>query len=176
MSGRDHADARRGARARLSADDNLNVAVQRGQKAHQPLDRKAAKTIVSQRRHLGLIDAEGFGRRGLRQTPFVDDAVDRVGESQLGLPLLRVGIAEIGKYVAAAAGNVVRRRAPISSRLSVPHNPSARPVGSIPATCSNGIDDKERVRLVGGGRQGADTGYHKLFGSQIKPQVLQFEW
>jgi hypothetical protein len=46
-----------------------------------------------------------FPAGGLRQPAARDDAVDGVGEAQLRLPLLCVGITEIGKYVAGAAGD-----------------------------------------------------------------------
>ena len=128
VSGRHHADARRRARARLSADDDLDIAVERGEEGHQTFDRKPFELVIAQRRNLRLIDIEPRGGGVLRQSPLGDDGVDRVGEPQLGLPLFGVFESQICKYIAAAASN--RGRPIFANRLpwhNVPHSPAARP-------------------------------------------------
>jgi hypothetical protein len=128
MSRRNHADACRRARARLSADYDLDVAVERGEESHQPLDGKPFQLVIAQRRNLRLVDAEPRGGGMLRQSSLVDNVVDRMGEAQLGLPLFGVFESQIGEYIAAAANN--RGRLVFISFLScygVPRSPVARP-------------------------------------------------
>jgi uncharacterized oxidoreductase len=86
---------------------------------------------------LRLIDAKLLGGCGLRRPAARDDAVDGVGEAQLRLPLLSVGITEIGKHVAGAAGDhLVGRIHRLSA--SACHNAPRNPVARLSAAARSG--------------------------------------
>jgi len=74
------------------------------QKRHQLLHREAVELVVGRRRNVRLVDSKLFGGSRLAQVPAHDHAVDGISEAQLRLPLVGIGIAEIGEYVAGAAG------------------------------------------------------------------------
>lgn len=101
-SGRDDPHPAPPPRARRGRHDNVDVAPERGQEAHQTLGRKAGQPAVQQVRDFGLIDLEPPGGRLLGEAPRPDQPGQRTRQGGLGQPLLRLGEAEIGEDIAAA--------------------------------------------------------------------------
>jgi hypothetical protein len=83
---RHHADPRRRARTRFGADEDFDVLIQRVEQRYQSFYRETLELVVTQRRDLGLIEAEPGRSRGLGQTPLIQDGVERVSKPELGLP------------------------------------------------------------------------------------------
>lgn len=69
VSPRHHADPRRRARARLGANDDFDVLIQRVEQRHQPLHRETLELVVAQSRDLWLVEAQPRGGCGLGEAP-----------------------------------------------------------------------------------------------------------
>ena len=63
----DHAHSRLALRARLAFNDDLNILVERIQKAQQPIGGKLSQSASQQFGYLRLIDAQKFGSLYLRE-------------------------------------------------------------------------------------------------------------
>src|SRR4051794_10947488 len=103
---RHHADPRRGTRARLGANDDFDILIQRVEQRHQPLHRKTLDLVVAQRRDLGLVEAEPRRGCGLRKLLLIQDRIERVSKPELGLPLVGVREAQVREHIAAAADDI----------------------------------------------------------------------
>ena len=89
------------------ADHDFHVLIERGEEAHQLLDRKPVEAIIGKRRNFRLWDAEELRRLNLPQASGFDDLINRHSKAGLGLTFGRVGKPDIGKDVGRAACNVV---------------------------------------------------------------------
>ena len=91
----------------LVADDDLDVLIECGKKAHQSLDGEAFQFVVQQRGDFGLVDAELPGYRGLRKAALIEKLVDRGRQPNLGLSLFRIRKSEVGKHIAGASDHLL---------------------------------------------------------------------
>ena len=98
-----------GGRARL-ADDDVDIAAERGEQAEQALERILAEVALQKPRHVGLGKAEQAPGLGLGDAALAHDGVDAADQLRLEQVGVGLGVAEVGEDVAPAA---VRR----SSRM-----------------------------------------------------------
>jgi len=101
-------NARFFARARLGANDDFDVAVERGEEMHQPLHGETLQAVIGQRGNLGLIDFQAAGRCYLGEFLARDDLIDRDRQPCFRLLLLRIRKMQIGENVAGTPSNVPR--------------------------------------------------------------------
>src|SRR5262245_27528561 len=86
-------------------DLDLNIAAERAHEAEQPLKREALEAPAQQIGNVGLTDAHPLGRSLLGEGGLLDHLVDADDEASLDHVLVGIGQPEVGKDVAAAAGN-----------------------------------------------------------------------
>ena len=99
-------------------DNDVHVLAERHKESQETLHRKLAEIPPQHLRNVGLLHPEEFRRRRLFQAARLHQAIDLVNELGLHQVLLRIGQADIGKHVAAAALVVARFRHPCSPNLS----------------------------------------------------------
>ena len=60
----------------LLANDDLDIAIKRIQKMHEPFDRKSIQLVICQSRNLRLVDTKHMRSHDLRKPPSTENLVD----------------------------------------------------------------------------------------------------
>ncbi len=84
-----------------TADDDLNVAIQRVQKANETLEREAVQLPVHESRDDRLSRTEHLSGFSLSEVTPTDDLIDPMRQLSLGLQLPSLDKAQVGKDVPA---------------------------------------------------------------------------
>jgi hypothetical protein len=88
-------------------NDDVDLAAEGGEEAHQPLDREVAEMPPQHAGHVGLADAHELGGMRLGQGAGADPVMDAAHELGLEQVGVGVGVAEVGEQVGRAVAHGV---------------------------------------------------------------------
>ena len=88
-------------------DEDFHVLSECHEKVHEALDGEALQLLIRERRDLRLVDAKRGGDRGLGEPLPFDNPIEGGTKPGLGVEFGRIGQAQIGKHVAAAADHLI---------------------------------------------------------------------